>query len=283
MTGEPGCLQQWKNGARGTPYTEFVAFFGAAVASAEWQCARVSETRFARGAYLPMHRHDDAYLTFVLGGAYREHAKAGTRLCGARTMVVHPEGDAHENEFAQKPTRCLNAVLSPSFLRRLGPAASSLGRANVYADASLALIGDRLSGELRTADASSPIIIEGLLLEVLGLLARSETPLGKTPAWLVEAHAILGRTFAGKPSLGTLAEEVGVHPVHLARAFRRKYGVSVGDHVRALRVAYARERITAGESLAVVATEAGFADQSHFARTFKRSFGVSPSEYRRRH
>jgi AraC family transcriptional regulator len=256
-------------------------FFGLAVASARCEQFDLSETRFARGAFLPLHRHDDAYLTFVLSGAYRERAGAETRDCAARSLVLHPAGDTHEDDFAAAPTRCLNAVLSPAFVRRLGRAADALGRGGVVTAPSLALIGDRLSAELRALDASSPMIIEGLLLELFGLLVRSETP-RTTPAWLGEAHAILGRTFAQKPSLADIAEEVGVHPVHLARSFRTHYGVSVGEHVRALRVAYARERIAAGIALTAVAAEAGFADQSHFTRTFTRLLGISPAAYRRR-
>ena len=258
-----------------------MAFFGAPVATLDFHHFHLSETRFARGAFLPLHRHDDAYLTFVLSGAYLERAGGETRECAARTLVLHPAGDTHEDDFAAKPTRCLNAVLAPAFVQRLGAAAETLGRGGVVAAPQLALIGDRVSAELRALDASSPMIIEGLLLELFGLLVRSDAP-RRTPAWLAEAHAILGRTFAQKPSLSDIAEEVGVHPVHLARAFRGHYGVSIGEHVRALRVAYARERIAAGVPLNAVAAEAGFADQSHFTRTFKRLLGLSPTAYRRR-
>lgn len=257
------------------------SFFGLAVASADSGHFALSETRFARGAFLPLHRHDDPYLTFVLSGAYRERAGGETRDCAARSLVLHPPGDTHEDDFAAKPTRCLNAVLAPGFVARLGGAAAALGRGGVTAAPRLAAIGDCISAELRAWDAASPMIVEGLLLELFGLLARSETP-SKAPAWLIEARAILGRTFAEKPALADIAAEVGVHPVHLARSFRAHYGTSIGEHVRALRVAYARERIAAGAALTVVAAEAGFADQSHFTRTFTRLLGVSPAEYRRR-
>lgn len=258
-----------------------MTFFGAQVATAEFLHFHLSETRFARGAFLPLHRHEDAYLTFVLAGAYRERAGGETRDCAARTLVLHPRGEKHEDDFSAKPTRCLNAVLAPGFIDRLGVTADVLDRGGVVATPQFALIGDRMSAELRALDASSPMIVEGLLLELFGLLVRSDSS-RRVPAWLAEAHAILGRTFANKPSLTAIAEEVGVHPVHLARAFRNHYGTSIGEHVRALRIAHARERIAAGVPLTAVAAEAGFADQSHFTRTFTRLVGVSPAEYRRR-
>jgi AraC family transcriptional regulator len=73
-----------------------------------------------------------------------------------------------------------------------------------------------------------------------------------------------------------------VHPVHLARVFRRKYNCTIGEYVRRLRVEYARRRISASnDSLIEIAMTAGFTDQSHFARTFKNHLGVTPGEYRK--
>jgi hypothetical protein len=43
-------------------------FFGRVVTAAQWEPFRMSETRYARGALLPWHRHDESYLTFVLAG-----------------------------------------------------------------------------------------------------------------------------------------------------------------------------------------------------------------------
>jgi AraC-like DNA-binding protein len=34
-------------------------------------------------------------------------------------------------------------------------------------------------------------------------------------------------------------------------------------------------------TIADIAAQAGFYDQSHFTRTFKRKFGLTPQEYRR--
>ena len=36
------------------------------------------------------------------------------------------------------------------------------------------------------------------------------------------------------------------------------------------------------ETLAAIATTAGFADQSHFTRAFRRQFGCTPGDYRAR-
>jgi AraC family transcriptional regulator len=82
------------------------------------------------------------------------------------------------------------------------------------------------------------------------------------------------------PSLADLAAEAGVHPAHLSRAFRRRFGMTVCEYSRKLRLEWAAARLIEERSLAQIAVEAGFADQSHFTRSFRRHFGVTPGRYR---
>lgn len=257
-------------------------FFGRLVGAARWEPFRISETRYARGAFLPWHRHEESYLTFVLSGGYLERANGRTRTCEERSLVLHPAGDTHEDDFAERPTRCLNVVVAKSFTARLGGAAAPLERGDVVAGIGVASIAARLSTEMRRADAAAELIVEGLLLELFGTLARGVDDDRRTPAWLAEAHAIVSRRFSEKIGLAGVAAEVGVHPTHFARAFRKRYGLSVGEHVRALRLQWARQEIARGTALAAVAAQAGFTDQSHFTKAFAKAAGVTPSEYRRR-
>jgi AraC family transcriptional regulator len=70
--------------------------------------------------------------------------------------------------------------------------------------------------------------------------------------------------------------------VHLARVFSLKYGTPVGTYVRGLRLNWAAARLADSEdTIAQIASEAGFFDQSHFTRTFRRHFGLTPQAYRR--
>jgi AraC family transcriptional regulator len=79
-----------------------------------------------------------------------------------------------------------------------------------------------------------------------------------------------------------LAGVAGVHPVHLSRAFRAEYGLAVSAYLRALRVDWAAHRLrTTDESIAQVADDAGFADQSHLTRAMRARYGMTPMEWRR--
>jgi AraC-like DNA-binding protein len=73
------------------------------------------------------------------------------------------------------------------------------------------------------------------------------------------------------------------HPTHVARAFRREYGVTVAEYARRLRLDWAQAQLALEDApLARIAIEAGFADQSHFTRAFRRHTGMTPGRYRAR-
>jgi len=79
-----------------------------------------------------------------------------------------------------------------------------------------------------------------------------------------------------------LAAMVNVHPVHLARSFRRFQGCTISDYVRQLRVDNARRKMMSGNvRLVDIALSSGFSDQSHFSRSFKRVTGMTPTEFRK--
>ena len=83
------------------------------------------------------------------------------------------------------------------------------------------------------------------------------------------------------PRLAEVAEVAGVHPMHLARLFRERYGYSMGEFVRRRRIAWACGQLTSSDrTISAIALDAGFADQAHFTRTFRRVTGCTPSWYR---
>jgi len=142
----------------------------------------------------------------------------------------------------------------------------------------------RVADEVRSRDHGWQLVVHGLLLELLGHVAREQSaPSGcRAPTWLRDVKDRLDSEWRQAISLSELASAAGVHPVHLARSFRACYGSSVGEYRRARQLEAAEERLRrSDEDLRQVALSCGFADQSHFSKAFSRAFGVSPGRYRR--
>jgi len=241
------------------------------------------EGRHAAGTSLAWHRHAGPTLCFVYSGAFAERFTGTTLECTPGTLKITPAEEPHSNRFGREETRGLLVEADAAGMDRLGDHARILEDRASFRDAHLALLGWRLLAEVGAGDTAAPLAIEGLLLEVLAGAARAREVRvgGAVPRWVAEARDLLHDP-GQVASLGELATVVGVHPVTLARGFRKAYGCSVGAYLRWLRVARAARRLSETDSpLAEIALEAGFADQSHFSNAFRRETGQSPSAFRR--
>jgi AraC-like DNA-binding protein len=80
-------------------------------------------------------------------------------------------------------------------------------------------------------------------------------------------------------SLERLAALTGLSIWRFATVFRERVGMPPHRYVSQLRVKHAQALLRKGVSVASVASEAGFYDQSHLARRFKRECGMTPTQY----
>lgn len=76
------------------------------------------------------------------------------------------------------------------------------------------------------------------------------------------------------------AQLAGMSREGYSRRFSRLHGMPPHTFRLTERLNQARRLLRAGERIAAVAAEAGFADQSHLGRCFRRAFGVTPGRYR---
>jgi AraC-like DNA-binding protein len=89
------------------------------------------------------------------------------------------------------------------------------------------------------------------------------------------------KNYDGKLSLGSLARQVFLSKSYLSSIFKSETGMSLTAYISRVRVERSKqflmdERI----SLAVVANQCGFEDQSYFTKVFKKETGVSPKRFR---
>jgi AraC family transcriptional regulator len=246
----------------------------------------VTWVRFPPLAKLPLHTHERATVAVILNGSFDGLMRHASHPCPASTMLTEPPGEPHGNLFERAGADVLTVQPDPGRLDLTEPFAGILGEVNHTRDLGVASVARRAASELGLPDNVAPFAVEGLVLEMLALAARlrNTDAIGaerRPPRWLGQARAMLHDRYRDQLRIAEVADAVGVHPVHLARVFRLKYGTPVGAYLRGLRLTWAAGRLTDTEdAIAQIALEAGFFDQSHFTRMFRQHFGLTPQAYR---
>ena len=243
----------------------------------------LSESIYPAGLKMSSHLHEPAYFSLVLKGAYTETFGKSARTCGPSTMIFHPPNDKHAVDFHDAEVRIFRIEVESRWLERTRRCGALPERSTDFHGGFLSALCARLYGEFHLSDACSVLAIEGLMLEIIAEISRGHTrKLDRSvPGWLELAREILRENASEPPSLKSLAGTVGVHPVYLARQFRRRYHCTIGEYLRQLRIEAACREISGAQMpLSVIAANAGFYDQSHFTNTFKRYTGMTPTQYR---
>lgn len=124
--------------------------------------------------------------------------------------------------------------------------------------------------------------MEGLVLDMAGaVLSAAELDEDPAPEWLLRADEMIwDLCVQAGLEVREVAQEVGVHPVSLARRYRRHFGCSPAAAIRTARADRAADMVARGVSLSEAALCAGYADQSHLTRDFGAVFGLTPARYR---
>ena len=231
----------------------------------------LAEVQYEPGQRVHRHVHPHSRFVLVLAGAITE-IRGDTQSHGPSMLLFRRAGEPHAYVVSRAGASCLIVDLADEWLARATLHAPVLQQSASFRGGFVLHLAHRLHGEFRLRDEVSRLAIESITLGVLAEASRraakaSERPV---PAWLRQARALVD-----------VARLVGVHPVHLARTFRRVHQITFAGYVRHVRIEFARRELAAsGAALGDIAVAAGFCDQSHFSRLFKRYTGQTPAEYR---
>ena len=112
---------------------------------------------------------------------------------------------------------------------------------------------------------------------------RLSAPVGRlTPSQELKAKALLSRDLIQEPTIPDVATACGLPPGRFVRAFRLATGMPPGRWLRQHRVDRAKDLLFGSRlSLAQIAYDCGFSDQSHFTRVFSAAVGTTPGVWRR--
>ncbi|MBS0274178.1 MAG: helix-turn-helix domain-containing protein [Proteobacteria bacterium] len=239
------------------------------------------------GAMEP-HSHDAPSFGMVVHGDFLERIGKSERHYRSGCVTFGPAGITHSQNFGAEGARQIIIRPEDAWLAYLSDSRMRLSDAP-YAQAPLfQRLGQRLLGEIAHEDEFSNVAREGIVLEIIAAFGRAAHVVdcdAKPPAWLAAVRDFLHANAATTPlTMKRIARAAGRHEIHLAREFRRYFGVSVGAYLRQVRTERAAHLLrNTGSGITEVALDCGFASHAHLCRVFKAHFGVSPSQYRARH
>jgi AraC family transcriptional regulator len=268
-----------------TPSLPPERFYGRPERQACFGSFTLTECRYEPLQVLPRHRHQEAFVCLVVAGSFEERVATTTRTCERGAVVFHPPGEIHCDRVSSDGARILNISLGARAWARVAALPGTDGPVpGIHRGISSAVAAQLYQRFREDASGAADLAVEGLALTLLAECCRSGVRReNRAPRWLGTVLELLRAAAPQQVSLLRAADEVGVHPTHLARTFRQHVGETLGDHVRRLRVAWASEQLAKGDrSLSQIALDGGFADQAHFCRVYRRLTGLTPGAYRRR-
>jgi AraC family transcriptional regulator len=250
----------------------------------------LSELRQPCSRSVPSHEHELAYVTVMLNGDYLEGNHGRLDELRPFHAVFNPAGVRHSTVIGPAGAWFFAIEFQSAAIKDFDvrlPERITFDRGA----GSMLWPGLALYSAFKTHSVDS-LVFEGYILELLGAVAglgRPEAPPSDrqltqrpVPRWFQRVKERLEEGFREHLRMQDLAHEAGIHPVHLARAFRKIEKQTPGAYQQRLQVRAACQLLPTPEwPLAAIAAECGFADQSHLTRVFRKLTGTTPARFRR--
>lgn len=243
----------------------------------------LSERKYTSLYGSALHVHAKNYLIITLEGKYFSTFDTRTDEFTPWTVTYHQAGISHSSRYSVRGARVLYVELPNERLKDFWQiSASHLDHFSLQGSL-IQWTARQLYNEFKASDHFSPFVIDSFVMQLLAHLLRQRmSSPRRVPPWLGKADEMIRSRYMEPLALTGIAKSVQVHPGHLAREYVRHYGCTIGEQIRRLRIEYACEQLSAtSRSLADIALDAGFSDQSHFTVSFRQRIGMPPSHYRK--
>ena len=227
--------------------------------------------RYEANLRFPRHAHRNPGFFYLLAGDHLERNQRGEGIQRTCSLMYHESESPHETETGPKGMVGLNIAFDREWLECMDVATIPEHDGWVLEKPLAKRLALSILIQLSLGDQQK---IESSGLELLALMAACRgSQEHRPPRWLRGVRTRIEGDFSQPLSLTDLAREVAVHPVYLARAFRKAYGCTVTDYLQQVRIFEAVSRISSGMTIGEAAAECGFCDQAYLARVAKAKFG----------
>ena len=225
--------------------------------------------------------NDQFGVVLVRDGLFRRQVDGVPEIVDASSFYLATPGTEERFDHPCGADVCTALTLPAELLGSLGDPERRLTRRVLPLPAGFDLRHRRL---LARAAYAEPFELSEHVLALVGdlfaVLAK-ETPAhgrGQT-SFAVNVRVLLHVEPALR--LSEMAKQLGVAPYTLSRAFRSATGITISRYRRRMRTHRALELLHDGlHDLAQLASECGFADQSHLTRAVREEYGATPARLR---
>ena len=231
-----------------------------------------------------LHFHSPIEILLVRKGVAEVWIGGEYALLRANDIAVVPSYEAHQFHSAGEGAECTDLFIPP----HLCPAFSE---AMQYKRAHHPFLRDgQTAQQIRTAakelerEDLNSIEQQGYIQVILGAVLRSltleelhtpqDTDLPTKLLFYIHEH------YKEEITTVTLARALGYSPSHLAKAFRTRFRLCIGQYVNTVRLKNAVMLMRkGGRSMTDCALESGFLSLRTFYRVFAEEFGCAPRDY----
>ena len=244
---------------------------------------RVAQHSHEGNAKLGHHSHPFAHLCVVIEGGFAERRHQGTNIVDQGMALVRPPRDEHSNSICTCGSTTLHFDVRYEWLSKQSYGAVFSEYASLRSTRIASAVEEikslwQAAHQYSASRVESLLELETAILEILTHVVRYKSKIGQED-WLQTLREKIEANPFRLWTLAFCADIVDRHPTVVARAFRDRYGETVGQFFRRHRMERCHRLVEDGNiPLAQLARRAGFADQSHFTRAFKQAFGISPAQ-----
>ena len=234
---------------------------------------RVTQTHYEKGLHMPPHTHEFSAISLILKGGFQESIGGDAKeVCRAKTLIK-PAHVLHSDHYANDCSILCIYLKDESIIHT---------KTRDVLKEWTGMYGINWNAFQPYFDADNLEARKQIINSFLAHLGKSKKTSDEIPEWVYHIKSYLDLNFTQPIQTTELADKYGIHPVYLARVFRKYYRLSIKDYIKSLRIRNSIASIFENQqSLSQIAVGNGFADQSHFIRNFKKEVGTTPKGFKK--
>jgi AraC family transcriptional regulator len=253
-------------------------YFGSKKTDRELERCSLNVSSYLPNESIPLHYHELPYASIAMSGAYLESRNTQSKdlHVDSRKILFRPHGYEHANKFGKTHGVCFNLEFKKVDCSIQNECATLIE--NLHVLECTVEFTKVINGFLQNYEDDE---LQCLVDECLMSISNKEVTTKRSDVIKKSFDYILAN-YQNSISLSDIAFALNVHPAYLARTFKSKLNITVGEFIRGTRIAQSFMELCAeSQPLTSLAYNTGFYDQSHFIKCFKSAYGISPLAHKK--